>query len=59
MTDELSGAHLSLWKKRLGHVPEWVWGRTDLETQVLADNELMEPSSRIGSLRRLRRFQAP
>lgn len=35
-------AQLSLWKQRLGSVPEWVWERTELETLVLADNGLSE-----------------
>lgn len=43
-----AGPHLSLWKQRLGSVPDSVWDRTDLETLVLADNE---PSlSRLGYL---------
>ena len=46
--------HLNLWKNRLGHVPELVWENTDLETLVLADNELREVSGQIGRLRRLR-----
>jgi hypothetical protein len=32
-------AHLNLWKQHLGHVPESVWERVDLETIVLADND--------------------
>jgi Leucine-rich repeat (LRR) protein len=43
-----------LWKKRLGHVPESVWAQTELETLVLADNELSVVSERIGSLKMLR-----
>ena len=54
MPDDSSAFHLSLWKKRLGSVPEWVWERTDLETLVLADNELPEVSSRVGRLKKLR-----
>ena len=46
--------HLNLWKKRLGTVPDWVWQRTDLETLVLADNDLCEVSARIGALKKLR-----
>lgn len=46
--------HLSLWKKRLGVVPDEVWLRTDLQTLVLADNELTEVSDRIGELSQLR-----
>src|ERR1700724_3149008 len=49
-----SAPHLSLWKERLGRVPEWVWERTELETLVLADNELSEVSGQIGRLKRLR-----
>ena len=54
MPDDPSAFHLSLWKKRLGRVPEWVWERTDLETLVLADNELSEISNQIGHLKKLR-----
>lgn len=46
--------HLNLWKKRLGHVPKWVWDRTELETLVLADNDLSEISDQIGSFKKLR-----
>src|SRR5258707_12625052 len=45
---------LSLWKKRLGRVPESVWEQSELETLVLADNELSEVSEQIGRLKRLR-----
>jgi Leucine-rich repeat (LRR) protein len=45
---------LNLWKKRLGRVPDSVWGQTTLETLVLADNDLTEVSSQIGRLRALR-----
>jgi Leucine-rich repeat (LRR) protein len=37
-----SGSHLNLRKKRLGHVPDWVWEQPELETLVLADNDLSE-----------------
>ena len=47
-------AHLNLWKKRLGHVPDSVWDQTELETLVLADNALCEVSERIGRLKKLR-----
>jgi Leucine-rich repeat (LRR) protein len=47
-------SHLSLWKRRLGRVPDSVWDRTDLETLVFADNQLSEVSGRIGRLKRLR-----
>ena len=46
--------HLNLWKQRLGSVPDWAWARTDLETLVLADNDLTELSNQIGRLRSLR-----
>jgi Leucine-rich repeat (LRR) protein len=46
--------HLNLWKYRLGQVPESVWEQTDLETLVLADNDLNEISANMGRLRRLR-----
>ena len=35
-----SAAHLNLWKKRLGRVPESVWADTELETLVLAEQRL-------------------
>ena len=46
--------HLSLWRQRLGAVPDEVWRRTGLETLVLADNDLTELSERVGELRQLR-----
>jgi Leucine-rich repeat (LRR) protein len=46
--------HLNLWKKSLGRVPDSLWDQTDLETLVLADNDLSELSDRIGGLRKLR-----
>jgi hypothetical protein len=36
--------NLNLWKERLGHVPDSVWEQVQLETLVLADNELTEVS---------------
>ncbi len=50
---------LNLWEKRLGHVPEWVWQRTELETLVLADNDLSEVSEEIGRLKNLRMLDQP
>jgi Leucine-rich repeat (LRR) protein len=49
-----SASHLNLWKQRLGCVPECVWERTELETLVLAENELLEISEQIGRLKNLR-----
>lgn len=49
-----STQHLNLWKKRLGRVPDSVWEQTELETLVLADNELCEVSEQIARLKRLR-----
>ena len=49
-----SSKDLNLWKKQLGHVPEWVWEQTNTETLVLADNDLSEVSGRIGGMRTLR-----
>src|SRR4051812_38261123 len=46
--------HLNLWRQRLGRVPDSVWERTDLETLVLADNDLSEISEQIGRLKSLR-----
>src|SRR5580692_4944351 len=51
---DTSAAHLNLWKKRLGRVPDSIWAQTELETLVLADNELSEVSEQIGCLKRLR-----
>ena len=48
-----SSSHLNLWKKRLRRVPDSVWERTELETLVLAENELSEVSEQIGRLQRL------
>jgi hypothetical protein len=45
-----SASRLTLWKKRLARVPDSVWERTELETLVLADNELSEVSEPIGRL---------
>lgn len=47
-------SNLSLWKQRLGCLPEWLWDRVDLETLVLADNDLEEVPERIGRLKSLR-----
>jgi Leucine-rich repeat (LRR) protein len=47
-------SHLSLWKQRLGRVPEWVWDHTELETLVLADNGLSELPGQIRLMQRLR-----
>jgi Leucine-rich repeat (LRR) protein len=46
--------NINLWRHRLGHVPETVWEQIDLETLVLADNDLAEVSAKIGRLKRLR-----
>ena len=43
--------HLNLWKQRLGRVPESVWKQVDLETLVLADNDLTEVPAKIGDLK--------
>lgn len=49
-----SASDCNLWKQRLGQVPESVWDRKDLETLVLADNDLSAVPERIGHLKRLR-----
>ncbi len=49
-----SGSHLNLWKQRLGQVPGYVWEQEELETLILADNDLTEVSEQIGRLKRLR-----
>jgi Leucine-rich repeat (LRR) protein len=46
--------HLSLWGQRLRVVPDEVWLRTDLQTLVLADNDLTEFSECVGNLSKLR-----
>jgi Leucine-rich repeat (LRR) protein len=46
--------HLDLWKHHLGEVPPYVWENKDLETLVLADNDLTQISAAIGGLTRLR-----
>jgi Leucine-rich repeat (LRR) protein len=51
---DTSAPQLSLWKKRLGQVPESVWAQTELESLVLADNNLSSISERVGLLIRLR-----
>ena len=47
-------AYLNLWKQHLGHVPEYVFGLTQLETLILADNDLAALADAIGTLTRLR-----
>jgi Leucine-rich repeat (LRR) protein len=49
-----STQRINLWKKHLGAVPEYVWQQTELETLILADNDLAEVSDKIGNLKRLR-----
>jgi Leucine-rich repeat (LRR) protein len=51
---EPSARHLDLWKKGLARVPDWVWEQSELETLVLADNQLSDVSEQIGRLRKLR-----
>ena len=53
-----SASRLNLWKKRLARVPDSVWERTELETLVLADNELSEVSEPIGRLSQWQRKSA-
>jgi hypothetical protein len=45
---------LNLWKMHLGHIPDFAWERVDIETLVLADNDLTEVPARIGEFTRLR-----
>jgi Leucine-rich repeat (LRR) protein len=45
---------LNLWKKHLGHVPDEVWENLEIETLVLADNDLTEVPTKIGVLKHLR-----
>ncbi|PYV74052.1 MAG: hypothetical protein DMG96_21290, partial [Acidobacteria bacterium] len=46
--------HLNLWKHRLRQVPESVWEQDNLETLVLADNDLQEIPAGIARLTHLR-----
>jgi hypothetical protein len=46
--------NVNLWKQHCRIVPESVWNQSDIETLVLADNDLTELSERIGGLKRLR-----
>ena len=45
---------MNLWKQKLVHVPDSVWEQDELETLVLAENELNEVSEKIGRLTTLR-----
>jgi hypothetical protein len=45
---------VNLWKKHLALVPDEVLERLDIETLVLADNNLAAIPPRIGNLKRLR-----
>jgi len=45
---------LNLWKKHLGHVPDEAWENLEIETLVLADNDLTEIPTKIGDLKHLR-----
>jgi len=39
-------SQLNLWKKHLGSVPDHVWEQIELETLILADNDLSEISNK-------------
>lgn len=43
-------SHLNLWKQHLGAVPESAWQDRELETLVLADNDLTEVPAELGRL---------
>jgi Leucine-rich repeat (LRR) protein len=49
-----SAQNLNLWNQKFGHVPDSVWDQIELETLVLAGNDLTEVSDRIGNLKKLR-----
>jgi len=51
-----SSTTLNLWKQHLGHVPDTIWDQTEIETLILADNDLSEISERIDRLHSLRTF---
>src|SRR5580698_2601619 len=44
----------NLWKKHLRFVPDAVWEQSSTRVLILADNDLTEVSSRVGSLQHLR-----
>lgn len=44
---------MNLWKQHLGHVPATVWEDPDIETLVLADNDLTGIPPELGRLKRL------
>jgi len=46
--------NLNVWKKHLGLVPDEVWEHLEIETLVLADNDLTEIPTKIGDLKHLR-----
>lgn len=48
------GAHLDLWRRGLGVVPDRVCAQRGLETLVLADNDLVTLPAALGALRDLR-----
>jgi hypothetical protein len=54
LMSSVSGVHLNLWKKRLGRVPPSVWENAEIETLVLADNDLAEAPEQLGRLHKLR-----
>ena len=39
---ESAAVVLNLWKKRLGRVPDFIWEQTELESLILAGNDLKE-----------------
>ena len=45
-----SATTLNLWKQHLGRVPESLWDRIEIETLILADNDLTEMSESIDRL---------
>lgn len=51
---ESSAIILNLWKQHLGRVPDSVWEQTEMESLILADNNLKEISARVGDMKSLR-----
>jgi len=49
-----SAVNMNLWKKHLGYIPDSIWEHLEIETLVLAENDLTEIPARIADLKHLR-----